>query len=57
MVSWVVTESASNNMNYIYILLAILVIIDVVACVHYLYVFKFSGNKKSLKRKQKTSEK
>lgn len=55
MVSWIVTETPSNSMNYIYILLAILVVMDIIACAHYLYVFKFVGNKKKSKRKPKTS--
>lgn len=53
MVSWAVTEAPSNNMNYIYVLLAILVFMDIIACVHYLYVFKFGGNKKKSKKKIK----
>jgi len=56
MVSWVVTEAPSNNMNYIFILLAVLVFMDVVACLHYIYLLKDKGNKKNSKRKQKTSE-
>jgi hypothetical protein len=54
MVSWAVTEAPSNNMIYIYILLGVLILMDIIACVHYLYVFKFSINKKKSKKKAKT---
>ncbi len=56
MVSWIVTEAPSNNMNYIYILLVILVFMDVIACLHYMSLLKDKESKKILKKKQKTNE-
>ncbi len=56
MVSWIVEETKSNNMTYIYILLAILVFMDIIACLHYIYLLKDKGNEKKSKKKQKATK-
>lgn len=51
MITWIIADKTTTNIDYILILLGILIVIDIIACVRYVSLVKEEKSKKISKKK------